>query len=446
MHRLFPVADSVLVAVAVGAVCVAAVGFVGAESNGYWYALGVAVATLSLVFIVGSRQGRDKVDGVFFGPVVRSFFLLLLTAGIVGWALQPSAPENGSKPDAEGRGSGLSDGLDSDSRRAAQCDEDVDRLEAMLREARERELRQETSLNYVDLEELRGAATTVAYCPGDAATNAHDSFTAFIKARNKSRDAAPPDDHEAIARAIVQRPSQDADLDIGTPIEDEAGPGVVIVLPNMPRGGSGTQQPSEGGSGTGMPSEGGSHEGSVDATNNRATVTKIYRREMRFNILSLLLGALGFGFGTTISVEEIEAGVLASNPENKGKPLHDFLEAKNLGAAARSRIVAHLLRVGAVEEPLDPSFAQGVRAFVTNDLTTGICFSLISRVSGESSFRLATIRPEGLMRAWSLLQQSTRTRIVRDVEVCIRENTDDEAIRQDARKLFRSDRETARED
>ena len=446
MHRLFPVADSVLVAVAVGAVCATAVRFVGAESDGYWYALGVAVATLGLVFIVGSRQGRDNVDGVFFGPVVRSCFLLLLTAGIVGWALQPSAPENGSKRDADEPGSGLSGRRALDADRSAQCEADVSRLEAMLRKARERELRAATSLNDIELEELTSVATTVAFCPGDAATEAHHSFKEFITVRNKGREARPPDDHEAIARAIVQRPSMDADLNIGARIEDEAGPGVLIILPNTPRDGSGTQVPSEGASATVMPSEGGSQEGAVDGTNNRATVTKVYRKELRFNILSLLLGALGFGFGTTISVEEIEAGVLASNPENKGKPLHDFLEEKNLGAAARSRIVAHLLRVGAVEEPLDSSFAQGVRAFVTNDLTTGICFSLISRVSEASSFRLAPIRPEGLMRDWSRLPQSTRTRIVRDVEVCIRENTDDEAIRQDAMELFRSDRDTARED
>ena len=436
MHRLFAVTDSVLVAVAVGAVCAAAVRFLDAENDGYWYVLGVATATLGLVFIVGSRHGRDNVDGVFFGPVVRSFFLLLLTAGMVGWALQPSAPENGPKADVDRPGSSLSDGPDSDAHRSAQCEADVSRLERMVRRARGRELREGTSLNYVELEELKGVATTVAYCHGDAATNAHNSFKEFIKARNKGREATPPNDHEAIARAIVQRQRVDADLDIGAPMEDEAGPGVLVVLPKQPRGGSGTQ----------FPSEDGSHEGAVGGTNNRTTVKKVYRREMRFDILSLLLGALGFGFGTTVSVEEIEAGVLASSQENKGKPLHDVLEAKNLGAAARSRIVAHLLRVGAVEEPLDPSFAQGVRAFVTNDLTTGICFSLISRVSGASSLRLATIRPEGLMRAWSRLPQSSRTRIAREVEVCIRENTDDEAIRQDALKLFRSDRETARED
>lgn len=401
MHRLFLIFDSALLA---ATVCIAGAWvarFFEIGSDGYFYAVICAsTVTFCVVFLVGNLRGRDNIDGIFFGPVVRIPAILLLTIGITGWLLQ-----NSSSPDTTCVEDGMNcsnqnDDLDTDISRH-DCESAIRHLETMLSHAKE------LQLSSTALEVLKGAARDVAVCPGDAAKKVHASFLELERrydqkgSGRKHPEVPLSEDHDEIAKAIV---SEGTELDV-EPKDD--GSAIVITFrqatQNAPR-----QEPR-----------------TDDASKEEADRywQLLYRKEMRFSILEILLRALAKLLGFDVTVEEIMKVVIESNENNKGQPLRDFLDRKNVSAKNRSQLMRYLLRLGVIEEELDPSFAQGVRAFVTNDLTTGICFDLISEITSDQSIHIRIDRNEfmGDLRNSS---ESERKRIVDDVKACIRMNLD----------------------
>lgn len=398
MHRPFLIVDSALLAATVGIAGAWVARFFETGGDGYFYAIGAGAFTFSVVFHVGNLRGRNNIDGIFFGPVIRIPAVLLLTTGIAGWSLQNSpSPDNDDPDPLTGRHS--------------DCESAISYLKTMLTNA------EKSEFPSVALVALAGPAREVALCSGPAAKDVHDLYLRF-KSKNDQEDTydqeeltkeisnTPPskdrdDIANAIAKAIVRLPSKNTKPDV-KPKDDDSD--ILITSPQAPRNES-WQEPDA----DGAPKEGAG--GSLQLS---------YHREMRKNILSILLDLLANLFGLDITVEEIERVVVRSNNDNRGKPLRDFLD-KKVNAMARPWLITNLLRLGMIEKSQlnEDYFAQGVLAFVTNDLTTGICFDLVWQVTKDPSFN-TKVKLEGLMADWANKESSERNRIKDDIETCAR--------------------------
>ncbi len=408
--RLFPLADSALLAAAVWCAGTSAAQFFEGGGTTYWFVLAVGLVTFASAFFFGSRRGRGNVDGVFLGPRARIGAILLLVAGIGSWALQ--VPREAAcidgMPNCNQQEESRADGEESE----AACSADTSNLMSKIRAAGHQECG--------DLVVLRKAAANIyASCSDEGSMAALKAYEETIK-KYPAACKEKSDSTMALAEAIVQRPGKDRSLRI---IEHNPS-GVEIEVPDAPPAVPGEEPPAtEDEQDPSNPSvEERGRKPAEDGGGRRLS----YSASMRERLLRIILAILRFQFPllSMVSTAELLQGVLESDTGNGGKPLRLVLDKMNDNPAARNQLIAHLYRIARVTAPADPFFAAGVRAFVAANLDVRICFDLISRATEDDNFKTQDTSTKLLMDAWRDKEQSQRDRITKDVEQCIRANID----------------------
>ncbi len=375
--RPFPTLDSLLLAAAVFAVSGCLVFLLGGEkANPRFYAMVLAGLGLVLLLYLGRRRGRNNLDGVFIGPVLRTSALVILVAAgglwLSLWLATPAADQVCADCDDPVL-----------KRRSEDCRRRLERVENMLSALKElagggRDGLADSADFRAKFNSVDGSDYLLADCGGSEIDDHVRRRDALIEELREYYEKPTQQPLANIADAITKNPAKTADPE-KPPYAVETEPrGIQDALPKVyvvfddpiQSAPPGAGSPGNGGSGTENPS----------STRRRVE----YRAEFRPDLLKILLGGFGFGWGAVkITVEEVEGAVEEVKKQNSGQPLEDLFDKKSLTQTERNAFIQKLVELGLLEEATGSEWSKSIRIYLSQRLGMALCMA-ISRDIGLS--------------------------------------------------------------
>lgn len=373
MIRLFPTLDSLLLAAAVFAVS-GCLGFLmgGEKANPWFYAMVLAGLSLVLLLYFGRRRGRNNLDGVFIGPVLRISALVILVGagGLWLWLAAPAADPVCADCAPPGP-----------KQQSENCRQRLERVENMLSALKEiagggRDGLADSAEFRAKFNSVDGSDYLLVECGGSEIDDHVHRRNALIKELREYYERPTQQPLANIADAITKNPAKTADPEKPPYAVETEPPGVQDALPKVYVVFDDPIQSAP--PGAGSPGNGGSGTENPPSTRRRVE----YRAEFRPDLLKIILG--GFGWGAVkITVEEVEGAIEEVKKQNSGQPLDDLFDKKNLTQTERNAFIQKLVELGLLEEAAGSEWSKSMKIYISQRLGTALC-TAISRDIGLS--------------------------------------------------------------